>query len=122
MRSTLEHLDNPLFILEEIYRVLRKGSKATILVPHFSNPLGYHFMHKSYWSYNSLNFLEKDRIRNYYTKTNFKIFKRYIYLPFRDSLFIKFIQLFINKFPNIFEWVLCPLIKAEEIEFVLQKI
>lgn len=120
--STLEHLDNPLFILEEIHRVLKKGGKATILVPHFSNPLCYHFMHKSYWSYNSLNFLEKDRARHYYTKANFKILKIYIYLPSRNSPFVKIIQYFINQAPNLFEWVLCPLIKAEEIEFVIQKI
>ena len=121
MRSILEHLDDPLFILEEIYRALKKGGKATILVPHFSNPLCYHFMHKSYWSYNSLNFLEKDKTRHYYTKANFKILKRYIYLPFRNSPFIKIIQYFINQTPNLFEWIFCPLIKAEEIEYVLQK-
>ena len=121
-RSTLEHLDNPLFILEEIHRVLKKCCKATILVPHFSDPIGYHFLHKSYWSYNSLNFLEKDKMRHYYTKINFKILKRYIYLPLRDSLFVKVLQFFINSSPNFFEWVLCPIIKAEEIEFVIQKI
>ena len=101
-RSTLEHLDNPQFILEEIHRVLKKGGKATILVPHFSNPLCYHFMHKSYWSYNSLNFLEKYRARHYYTKVNFKILKKYIYLPSRDFPFVKIIQYFINQIMYLF--------------------
>lgn len=51
--------------------------KATILVPHFLNPLCYHFLHKNHWSYNSLNFLEKWKERCYYAKTKFKILKRY---------------------------------------------
>jgi len=117
---TIEHFDNLINVFEEICRVLKTNSIATIIVPHHSNPLTHSFMHKSYWSYYSLNFLEKGRERHYYTKANFKILKKEIHILGGD-MFLKPLQWFINIFPNLYEAVLCPLIKATEIMFVLQK-
>lgn len=37
-RHFLEHAEDPVQVVAEIARVLRRGAAATIVVPHFSNP------------------------------------------------------------------------------------
>lgn len=39
--NTLEHIDNLLFLMNEIHRVLKPGGKKVLFVPHFSNPYYY---------------------------------------------------------------------------------
>ena len=39
MDNVLEHLKGTKFQVEEIYRVLKKGGKANIIVPHYSYPV-----------------------------------------------------------------------------------
>ncbi|MDD3159861.1 MAG: class I SAM-dependent methyltransferase [Candidatus ainarchaeum sp.] len=47
----LEHLDNPMETIGEFYRVLLKGGKLKIIVPHYSNPLGKVPIHKTEWGF-----------------------------------------------------------------------
>ena len=75
----LEHVENVSFIIEEIYRVLKPGGIAEIIVPHFSNIGAYHWSHKTYWNARGLDFVEKTCFCHYYCpNVNFKILKRNI--------------------------------------------
>lgn len=46
----LEHLDNPMQMVSEVNRVLKKGSKFTIKVPYFAHPSSHKPNHKNYWN------------------------------------------------------------------------
>ncbi len=51
-KHLLEHLDNPLNAIKEIYRVSKKGCRVIIEVPHFSSHVAYSDLtHKRYFSY-----------------------------------------------------------------------
>lgn len=50
MSHVLEHVNDPVFVLEEIKRVLKPGGVAEIMVPHHSNPSAFVVHHKSYWN------------------------------------------------------------------------
>ena len=63
-KHTLEHLNNPLEILDEFNRILKKGAKLTLVVPYFSSPSANVPMHKNYWSHSSIMFFKNDYHEN----------------------------------------------------------
>jgi len=46
----LEHLSNPIEVIDEFNRILKPGGKLTIRVPYFADPRANVPMHKNYWS------------------------------------------------------------------------
>lgn len=56
-RHFLEHVKNFEFVMREVYRVLKPKGKANIVVPHFSNPLGYSDpTHKRFFGYYTFDY------------------------------------------------------------------
>lgn len=106
----IEHLDNPKRFLQEIERILKKGGKALIITPHFSNGLltWGELEHKRTFSTNSIN--ECD--------WNFKVEKRIIFGTFYRVLGIEFLA---NRFSNIYEIYLAWIFPAKLLEFRLIK-
>lgn len=47
----LEHLDNPMSLVDEVYRVLKPHGDFVIRVPHYSYPASHVMNHKNYWSF-----------------------------------------------------------------------
>jgi SAM-dependent methyltransferase len=47
----MEHIDNPLQVLEEFHRILKPGGKLIIKVPYFAHNCANVPMHKNYWSF-----------------------------------------------------------------------
>jgi len=75
--NVLEHLDNPMKILEELYRICLNNAKIKIYVPYFkSNGAFTDITHKKFFSENSFNFLNKDHEYNFYTNINLKVTER----------------------------------------------
>lgn len=78
---TLEHIerkDVP-FIWEEIYRVLKSGGEATIIVPHAKSPQAFMMTHLSYWLPEVVEVLcNKWGSPDHNTKTNWEILKNEI--------------------------------------------
>jgi len=66
-KHVLEHVDNPVNILNEFHRVLKKAGVGVvnIVVPDVSHPAAYEFTHP--WQYNETTFenLEKEDITAY---------------------------------------------------------
>lgn len=46
----IEHLDRPFYWIGEFQRVLKKGSKLTLIVPYAMNPETYVPIHKTFWN------------------------------------------------------------------------
>ena len=129
-----EHIDEQKKLFDECYRVLKKNSEMTIVVPHFSNP---HFYsdptHRSNFgiftfSYYSNENLYFRKVPTYWKKKfNIKkidiIFKSYR-PKYIAHAFKKILQLFFNSsyfMQEIYEENFCYLFPCYEIQFILKK-
>lgn len=45
----MEHIDNPLQVIEEFNRILKPGGHLKIIVPYFAHPVSHTPLHKNYW-------------------------------------------------------------------------
>jgi len=123
----LEHVKYPLFLLEEIYRVLKKGGTAEITVPHWSWYGSYTFMHKSFFHSLDFDFLDQSHPANYYTKAKFKIISvKLDWGKGNRNIFLRIINALINFILNInlraSENLLVKFLSPKEIRVVLKKI
>ena len=77
MDNVLEHLSNPLGVLEEMYRICAPGAIIKIKVPYFkSNGAFTDITHKKFFSENSFDFLSDDHEYRYYSAVNFQVIKK----------------------------------------------
>lgn len=53
---TLEHLQNPMELVREIYRVLKPGAKLTITVPYGMHPFSKKPNHLNYWNLHCIDY------------------------------------------------------------------
>ncbi len=128
---TLEHVDNLLLLLSEIYRITRPGGLIEIIVPHFSNP--YHYSdptHVRFFGlYTMSYFVDTDKqphsrkVPAFYSRTRFEIesvmiaFDRFNIL---DRLIVPFVRYFVNLSPRTqecYEFRLSRLFPAAEIRY-----
>ena len=75
----VEHVFDVPLLLVEVARILKKGGKLTVIVPHFSNPYFYSDLtHKSFFGLYSMSYFSKDlylsrKVPTYQRKLNFTI-------------------------------------------------
>jgi SAM-dependent methyltransferase len=79
-RSLLEHIDNFENLMREIVRVLKKGGKNYLFVPHFSNPYYYSdYTHKKYFGLYTFYYFVDDKyhlsrkVPDFYTDIRIRI-------------------------------------------------
>ncbi len=117
----LEHLNEPVNILKEIYRICKNNAIVKIQVPYFSSESAFSDIeHKHFFSYTTFDAIDSDNpIHNrnpFYEKCDFKIVKKR--LNWRKQLF--FFNVF-NLFPRIYQELFCWWFPAKELEVVLVK-
>jgi len=104
-RSVFEHIENFENLMREIVRVLKKGGKAYVFVPHFSNPYYYSdYTHKRpfglytfYYFVNTEHQLKR-KVPNFYTDIRINIISQR--LLFRSPFWVT------DKIKKIFGFVL----------------
>lgn len=57
---TLEHLNNPMALVQEIHRVLKPGAKCTIIVPYGMHPFSKKPNHVNYWNMHCIDYFNGD--------------------------------------------------------------
>ncbi|ODS24424.1 hypothetical protein AB835_03760 [Candidatus Endobugula sertula] len=100
-RHTLEHIDNLLPLLQEIWRISKHNAKIEIIVPHFSNVFAYsgptHVrffgLYTMFYFVSPENQPSKRKVPTFYSDTRFYV----------DSLRIQFYRL------NVFDRVFVPI-------------
>jgi len=102
--SILEHLENTVFIMEEIYRVCKKDAKIKITVPYvkstaaFKDPTHKKFFTERTFEYFDRRFTKNHRLPDYNLKCDFRVenisYKYYTpwfkNVPFIHRLFARF--------------------------------
>lgn len=107
LRNVLEHLKEPDRVMEEIKRILKKGGRVIIRVPHFS----------SIHAWGNLQHKRPFSIRSFDLK-GFEIIRFKIEMP-RIRFFMKPI---VGLFPVFYEKNLAYIFPATDIKVVLEKI
>jgi len=103
MSNIIEHIDNPLLVMNEVYRIFKDGATARIITPHYSSHLSYGDMeHKNRFGYCAFISLEETGL--------FKIKKHLLH--FSDFYKFMFISTFANLFPRKWEKYLCFIFPA----------
>lgn len=103
----VEHLQSPRKFFKEMKRILKKGGKICVVVPHFTNPMSYTPLHKGFYSYKTVNHV-CDCLRI--------VEKKLVFTPK-----YKFMEVFARKYPIFYENTPLRLFPAKEIKVVLEK-
>ncbi|MBA3656408.1 MAG: methyltransferase domain-containing protein [Gemmatimonadaceae bacterium] len=124
--NTLEHLDQPLHVMEEVYRITRPGALVKVIVPYFRSPWAFHDpTHQHFFTVHSFAYYDPDHIvcqRYDYTLARFKVEK----IRFNETYgnrWTKRIMLSIaHRWPARYEYYVSHLYALDELAFYLRRI
>jgi SAM-dependent methyltransferase len=121
-QNIIEHLDNFLPFMEDVWRILRHGGLINILTAHCSGPQAFSDpTHRSFFSYNSFRYFTRDYTFNFYSKVRFEIVERKIIFTTGRLRFLNpLMNPMLNLFPNLYERLFMWKIPSEAISFTLK--
>ena len=123
--NTLEHLDDVILVMEEVYRICKPGGLVKVVVPYFRSVWAYiDPTHKHFFTVNSLAYFDPDHIickRYEYSSARFKqekiIFNETLQNRWPKKIFLKFA----NRWPWRYETYLSHLCPLDDITYYLRK-
>jgi SAM-dependent methyltransferase len=100
--NVLEHLENTIKVMEELYRISKPGAIIKIIVPHYSGAMAFgHITHKRFFSSGTFDTFKPGNWEKY-SKAEFEILERkLIWLDSRNWSWIKPLKSVIDKLINI---------------------
>jgi len=101
MQDVIEHVQDPIRVVEELHRILRPNGRLQLRTPHFSSALAYGDpTHVHYYSAMAIRSLATPRFEHY-TNARFRIVHVTLdlWLPFR----VTGIERMVNRFPDVYE-------------------
>jgi ubiquinone/menaquinone biosynthesis C-methylase UbiE len=124
--NSLEHFDNTIKVMEEIYRILKLEGTCKIIVPYFRSRYAYiDPTHKKFFTIDSFMYFDPDNFyyKNLgYTKAKFKILKISFNETLKKTFFVKVLTRFANKHKHFYEQYLSHYFPLDDITFYLKKI
>ncbi len=115
----LEHVDNLIKCLEEIYRISKKDAKIIIKLPLFPSIYSVNDpTHKHFFTYFTFEYFEPGAHYSYYSKAKFNIIKRKI--NFSWNKYLRWVSFFINLFPRFYSRYLSFMLPSNEIYIELK--
>ena len=101
-QDVVEHLNDTVRVMEEIYRVCRNGARVHITVPHFSSANAYTDpTHRRLFSYFSFDYFDADHAFGFYSDARFKRVRAQ--LVFYPSMANKIVHRAANRWPLAYE-------------------
>tara|TARA_Y100000310_G_C20281461_1_gene622809 strand:- start:119 stop:649 length:531 start_codon:yes stop_codon:yes gene_type:complete len=124
IHHVLEHLENPLKIIEELWRISKPGGKIIVSVPHWSHFTAYgDFTHVNYFSSALFIYYEEGNPKYYSEKMNFKLLNKKFTATRINHLWInKLLNPLLNISPTFTELLLCKFLPVSQIIFKLKVI
>ncbi len=121
-KNVLEHLDDLIKLMEELWRITKPGGILKITVPYFASPVAFSDpTHKHFFTLNTFDYWDpttKSGKKYYFqlsTKAKFKVVKKRLQCPSIVNIFLKI-------HPKLYENILSRIIPAAEIYFELKVI
>ena len=101
MQDVLEHVREPIRVMEEMHRVLRPGARLQLRTPHFSSALAYSDpTHQHYFSALAIRSLAEPRFAHYtYVRFHVVHVTLDLWMPFRATG----VAALANRFPDAYE-------------------
>lgn len=100
--DVIEHLEDIVVVMEEIYRICRGGAAVHITVPHFSCSNAFTDpTHRHYFGYSSFEYFTGEHEHSYYSRARFRHVVRQI--VFSPSLLNKVLWRIANRWPQAYE-------------------
>jgi len=124
--NILEHLDDPMRVMEEVFRISKKGNLVKVIVPYFRSLWAFiDPTHQNYFTVDSFAYYDPNHIicqRFDYTDTRFFVNK----VIFNETLEVrwwtkKLIIKIANKWPNRYETYLSHHFPLDDITYYLSK-
>lgn len=121
VEHVLEHIQNFIGLMEELYRISKKNAKIKIRVPYFAYPGAFQDpTHVRFFTLKTFDYFSEKSEFKFYSKSIFKIDeKRLKFFVTRPSTIIDNI---INSIAPFYERFLSRLLPAEELSVVLRVI
>ena len=128
----MEHVQDLLKVMEEIWRVCDKDAKVVIAVPYFTSVGAFRDpTHKQFFAYNTFDhFTSTDKFPSFYSESKFKIIKKkLLFYPSNSNIYskIRFLhmlpfQFLANLFPYFYEHSLFKLFSPRDLYIELRVI
>ncbi len=128
----MEHTQDLLKTMEEIWRVCKKNAKVVIAVPYFTSVGAFRDpTHKQFFAYNTFDhFTNTQKFPNFYSKAKFKIIKKkLLFYPSNSNIYgkVRFLhmlpfQFLANLFPYFYEHSLFKLFSPRDLYVELRVI
>ena len=123
--NVLEHLDEPLKVMEEVHRICKPNGLVKVIVPYFRSVWAFiDPTHKHYFTVDSFAYYDPRHIicqRYDYTPARFFIEKITFNETLKNRWSKKLMVSFANKFPNKYENYLSHLYPLDDISYSLKK-
>lgn len=124
--NVLEHLERPMRVMEEVYRITKPGACVKVIVPYFRSVWAFiDPTHKTCFTVDSFAYYDPRHVicqRYDYTDARFLVEK----IVFNESLENGWIKKLViglaNKYPNHYEAYLSHLYPLDDITYYLKKI
>jgi len=125
MDNVLEHLDEPIRVMEEVHRICILGGNVKVIVPYFRSLWAYiDPTHKHFFTVDSFAYFDPRHIicqRYDYTQARFMVEKIIFNETLQNSWTKKLMIKLANKYPNSYEYYLSHLYPLDDITYYLKK-
>ena len=124
--NTLEHLDDVMRVMEEVYRIVKPGGKVKIIVPYFRSLYAFTDpTHKQYFAVLSFAYFDPDHniCKRYdYTLARFKTEKIVFNETLSDRWTKNIVKKIANRWPWRYEYYMSHLYPLDDITFYLRRV
>lgn len=124
--NVLEHLDEPVRVMEEIYRIVKPVGAVKVIVPYFRSKWAFiDPTHKHYFTVDSFAYYDPRHpicIRYAYTNARFMVDKIVFNESISNKRLLKMLLVKLaNRYPSRYEYYLSHLLPLDDITFYLHK-
>jgi predicted SAM-dependent methyltransferase len=125
--NVIEHLDNVVKVMEELYRISKDKGIIIIKVPYFRSRYAYiDPTHKHFFTVDSFTYYDPSHIHHTlynYSKCLFKTTGRYFDIGFpSENILKRFVKDLCNRQPRLYEHYFSHLFPLDELTFYLETI